>query len=139
MAKSFDIDYFFNSGGRDKKVVLNELYFEIINFLKTIPFQQFLDPNYGITIYQFENENMTNEKLILLQTALIMSLIQFNDTLPDYKRFVVNPFTVRVKLEDNELKIGILVILEQDFISNTTTSTGILDDDVLRIVETIKL
>jgi hypothetical protein len=136
---TYDIDYFFSSGGKDKKSILKDVYFEIVNYLKTIPLERFLDPNYGIKIYQFENDDIDEVKMQFLQLAIIGSLIQLNETFPPYKRFLVNPYTVRVSKEDNVLKIGILIILEQDFISNTTVGTGILDDDFLKIIETIRI
>lgn len=138
----YDIDYFFNSGGLDKQTVLKEVYFEIKNFLMTFPFEMYLDPSYGIYLYQYENENMTDDKLIFLQVSLMTGLLQLNERLPRHKRFVVSPATIFVGLSENKLIIRILTILEDDFrksLESGSGSSNLLSDDFIRIFEDISL
>lgn len=135
----YDINYFFNSGGKDKQSVLKELYFDIINFLKTVPFRKYLEPNYGTFLHQFENENVNELKMLLLQYSLIIALQNLSNSMPPYKKFVVNPMSVRVFKEKNVLKVAIFVVLEKDFIQSSVSGLLLTDDDVLKIVQNFEV
>lgn len=139
MYSYYDIDFFFHSGRLDKATILKEVYFEIKNFLMTFPFEMYLNPNYGIYLYQYENENMTDEKLVFLQVSLMTALIQLNERLPEYKRFVVSPATIFVGLEDNKIIIRILTVLESDFKRSLQNNSTLLADDFLRVFEEIPI
>lgn len=135
----FDFDFFVNSGKLDKKQVLREIYFEIKNFLLTIKFEKLLNASYGNYLYQFENENMTDAKLTLIQTALMIALIQLNNSLPSYKRFVVSPFSINLSLENNVLKVGIITVLESDFFSKVSNNLDPFGEDTIQLFQTIKV
>lgn len=135
----FDFDFFVNSGKLDKKQVLREIYFEIKNFLLTIQFEKLLNASYGNYLYQFENENMTDAKLTLIQTALMIALIQLNNSLPSYKRFVVSPFSINLSLENNVLKVGIITVLESDFFSKVSNNLDPFGEDTIQLFQTIKV
>lgn len=131
----YSLDYFLNSGRIDKQSVLREVYFDIKNFLMTFPFEMYLDPSYGIYLYQYENENMTDDKMIFLQVSLMTGLLQLNERLPRYKKFVVSPATIFVGLDENKLIVRIITMLEDDFKRSVENNTTLLSDDFIRIFE----
>lgn len=59
--------------------------------------------------------------------------------MPLYKKFVVNPMSVRVFKEKNVLKVAIFVVLEKDFIQSSVSGLLLTDDDVLKIVQNFEV